>query len=215
MRLTKLGHACARLEKEGSTLVIDPGTLTEYDALDGADAVLITHEHPDHLDGGRLEAAVQDNPLLEIWTNRSVAEQLEGLGGHVHTVGKGDAFSAAGFEIGIYGEQHAPVHPDFPVVANIGFFVDGELFHPGDAFTVPDMAVGTLLVPTNAPWMKAAEMIDYLRDLRPARAYSVHDGMLNEYGLALVDSQLSGRRQELNADVRRLEPGESVDLASS
>ena len=26
MRLTKLGHACVRLEKDGSVLVIDPGT---------------------------------------------------------------------------------------------------------------------------------------------------------------------------------------------
>lgn len=212
MRLTKMGHACVRLEKDGATLVIDPGGLTEHDAVDGADAVLITHEHFDHLSADRLRRAVERNPGLGIWTNHSVAGQLEGLDGRVHTVGEGDAFSAAGFDVGVQGENHAVIHPDFPVVANIGFVIDGEVFHPGDAFTTPGASVGTLLVPTQAPWMKVSEMIDYVREVRPARAYSVHDGLLNEHGLGLVDGALSGRAEELGADCRRLEPGESADL---
>lgn len=206
MRLTKMGHACVRLEKDGGVLVLDPGTLTEYDAVDGAQAVLITHEHFDHLDIERMRSAVTNNPQLEIWTNASVAEQLGRLDGHVHTVGHGDGFSVAGFEVGVYGERHAVIHPDFPVIANVGFLVDGEVFHPGDAFTVPDVAVGSLLVPTHAPWLKIAEVIDYLREIRPSRAYSIHDGLLNEHGLGLVDSTLSNRGEELNADCRRLAP---------
>lgn len=70
MRLTKMGHACVRLEKDGEILVIDPGTLTEPDALDAAEAVLITHEHPDHVDRDRLEIAAQRTRQLEIWTTR-------------------------------------------------------------------------------------------------------------------------------------------------
>ena len=57
MRLTKMGHACVRLEKDGRILVIDPGTLTEPEALDGAEAVLITHEHFDHVELSRLRIA--------------------------------------------------------------------------------------------------------------------------------------------------------------
>lgn len=212
MLLTKMGHACVRLEKNGEVLVIDPGTLTEYDAIEGAHGVLITHEHPDHLDAERLRAAVTSNPQLEIWTNPSVAHQLGTLDGHVHRVGHGDSFSARGFDIGVHGQQHAVIHPDFPLVANIGFVIDGEIFHPGDAFTVPDMSVNTLLVPTNAPWLKVSEVIDYLREIRPARAYSVHDGRLNEHGLGLVDGVLNSRGEELEADCRRLKPGETVQL---
>ncbi len=48
MRITKFGHACVRVEHDGHTLVIDPGGFTEPEAVDGADAVLVTHEHPDH-----------------------------------------------------------------------------------------------------------------------------------------------------------------------
>lgn len=212
MRLTKMGHACVRLEKDDATLVIDPGSLTEPEALYGAHSVLITHEHFDHLDADRLREAVTANPQLEIWTNRGVAEQLGGLDGHVHTVGEGDSFSAAGFDVGVLGREHEIIYPDLPRVANIGFFIDGEVFHPGDAFTVPDAVVGTLLVPTNAPWMKLSEMIDYLRDVAPARAFSVHDGLLNEYGLGIIDSTLNKRGAQINSECRRIKPGETVTL---
>ena len=46
MRLTKLGHACVRLDKDGAALVIDPGVWSQAaEALSGASAVLVTHEH--------------------------------------------------------------------------------------------------------------------------------------------------------------------------
>ena len=99
MRLTKMGHACVRLEKGGQTLVIDPGTLTEPEALDGAEAVLITHEHPDHVDMDRFRIAAKRAPHLEIWTTSALAGQLEGIGANVHAVGRGDSFAAAGFDV--------------------------------------------------------------------------------------------------------------------
>ena len=48
MRITKFGHACVRIEHGGAALVVDPGMFTEPEAVDGAEAVVITHEHPDH-----------------------------------------------------------------------------------------------------------------------------------------------------------------------
>ncbi|NED07143.1 MBL fold metallo-hydrolase, partial [Streptomyces sp. SID6648] len=57
MKLIKKSHACVRLEKDGGTLVLDPGGFTEEDAALGADAILVTHEHPDHFDELRLRAA--------------------------------------------------------------------------------------------------------------------------------------------------------------
>ena len=62
MKLTKKSHACVRLEKDGRTLVIDPGVFSEEDAAVGADAILVTHEHPDHFNEGRLRAGLEANP---------------------------------------------------------------------------------------------------------------------------------------------------------
>ena len=43
-------------------LVVDPGAFSERAALDGADAVLITHEHFDHLDVDALADALAKRP---------------------------------------------------------------------------------------------------------------------------------------------------------
>lgn len=210
MKLTKYGHACARLEKNGRVLVIDPGAFTEGPVLDGADAVLITHEHFDHVDVKRLESASAD---LEIWTCEATAAELAGVPGKVHVVRHGDDFQTAGFDVKVFGEWHAKNHPDVPIVQNVGFMIDDEVFYPGDALTVPGVDVPTLLVPTNAPWLKLLETIDYLRTIRPARAYSTHDGLINDIGLMLVDNFLKQESDKQHADMRRLKVGESVELS--
>ena len=64
MRITKFGHACVRLEHEGTVVVIDPGVFTDPEAMDGATAVLITHEHPDHFHPDNLAAT--DAPIHTI-----------------------------------------------------------------------------------------------------------------------------------------------------
>jgi hypothetical protein len=56
-------------------------------------------------------------------------------------------------------------------------------------------------------------LIDYVVELAPQRAYSVHDGFLSDAGLALVDGLLGYLAEDRGADIRRLEPGEAVDLS--
>ncbi len=212
MRLSKLTHACVRLEKDGSVLVIDPGIWAEPDALDGADAVLVTHEHFDHVDEERLRAALTADPALHLWTNASVAEQAREFGGRVHAVRQGDTFTAAGFDVHVYGEQHAMIHRDVPVIPNIGFLVDGTVFHPGDSFTVPEEDVPVLLAPVSAPWLKISEMIDYVREVKPGRGFAIHDAILSDKGLGVVGNWLGQAGKPVGAALSRLEPGSSVDL---
>ncbi len=212
MELTKQGHACVVVTDGDRRLVVDPGAWTDPGVLDGATAVLVTHEHPDHFVGDRLRAALEADPALEVWTNRSVAGQLEGAGGRVHAVGDGDAVTVAGVDVTVHGEWHAVVHPDLPRVHNVGFVVGGEVFHPGDAFTVPGTPVGTLLLPVHAPWSKVAEIIDYVREVGADQAYAVHDGLLNDTGLGLVGGLLGERGPGTPTPYARLAPGESVEL---
>ena len=61
--------------------------------------------------------------------------------------------------------------------------------------------------------MKLLEMVDYLRAVRPARAFSTHDGLLNDIGLSLVDNYLKLESDKQHADMRRLKVGESVELS--
>ena len=212
LTLTKKKHSCVRLEKDGRTLVIDPGAFSEEDAAVGADVILVTHEHADHFDERRLRAGLEADPAAEIWTLRSVADRLgAAFPGRVHTVGHGDTFAAAGFDVQVHGELHAVIHPSIPRITNTGFVVDGSVFHPGDALTVPDRPVETLLLPVHAPWSKVSEVIDYVGEVAPQRAFAVHDGLLLDTGLAIY-ARLVGTVQP-DAHYRRLAPGEGVDLA--
>ncbi|WP_267242359.1 MBL fold metallo-hydrolase [Streptomyces sp. PR69] len=210
MRLTKKRHACIRLEKDGQTLVIDPGAFTEEDAALGADVILVTHEHIDHFNEQRLRTALEANPAAALWTLRSVAGQMAGaFPGRVHTVGHGDRFTAAGFDVQVHGELHAVIHPDIPRITNVGYLVDGSVFHPGDALTVPEHPVDTLMLPVHAPWNKISEVIDYVREVKPRRAVDIHDALLTDLARPIYDSQIGALG---GAEHGRLTPGESTDL---
>ena len=212
MRLNKFGHACIRVDKDDQHLLIDPGVFTDPSALDGATAVLVTHEHADHFAEGPLRAAAEADPALHIWTNAAVAGQLTGFGDRVHTVGHGDAFTAAGFDIRVHGTWHAEIHPDIPRITNIGFLVDGALFHPGDALTVPDEEVDTLMLPVHAPWSRIGQLIDYVREVHPRQTYALHDALLNDNGLGLVNRLLGDGGPGIGATYSRIVPGESVTV---
>ncbi|WP_405774090.1 MBL fold metallo-hydrolase [Streptomyces sp. NBC_01538] len=210
MKLTKMSHACIRLEKNGQTLVLDPGGFSEEDAAAGADAILVTHEHADHFDEGRLRAALDANPAAELWTLAAVAEQLSGaFPGRVHTVGHGDTFTAAGFDVQVHGELHAVIHPDIPRITNVGFLVDGAVFHPGDALTVPNHPVDTLLLPVMAPWSKLSEVVDYVREVKPQRAYDIHDALLTDLARPIYDRLVGGLG---GSEHLRLAPGTSAEV---
>ncbi|MYY10415.1 MBL fold metallo-hydrolase [Streptomyces sp. SID4919] len=210
MKLTKKTHACVRLEKDGRSLVVDPGGYTEQDATRGAAAILVTHEHPDHFSEERLRAALDADPATTVWTLRSVAAQLSAAyPGRIRTVGHGDTFSVAGFDVEVHGELHAVIHPDIPRITNVGFLVDGSVFHPGDALTVPGRPVDTLMLPVHAPWNKISEVIDYVREVGPRRAYDIHDALLTDLARPLYDRQIGSLG---GAEHLRLAPGGTADL---
>jgi L-ascorbate metabolism protein UlaG (beta-lactamase superfamily) len=211
MLLTKLGHSCVRLTKDSGTIVVDPGVWTEPDALTGANGVLVTHEHADHFDRQAIGAALAADGDLELWSTGPVVDQLAEFGGRVHAVTEGDRFAVAGFDVGVYGQHHAPITPDLPVVANSGFLVDGVVFHPGDSFTIPGANVRTLLVPVSAPWLKFSEAADYIRAVAPDNGYAIHDAVLSEFGLELIRGLLTVAPPP-GRIVARLEPGSTVDL---
>lgn len=214
MRLIKYTHSCVRLEADGRALVVDPGIWAEADALDGVDHVLVTHEHPDHLDTERISAAVATNPALRVYVHADVARQLTDLGDAVVTVDTGDEFEAGGFPVRAVGRDHAEIYQGLPGIPNLGYVIDvgtagGGLYHPGDAFFVPDVPVATLLVPTSAPWLKVSESLDFVRAVGPRRAYSIHDAVVSKLGEPIVDRWF---QQKAETEYARIPPGESVSL---
>jgi L-ascorbate metabolism protein UlaG (beta-lactamase superfamily) len=207
MRITKFGHAAIRIDHAGRALVIDPGSLTEPEAVDHVEAVLVTHEHGDHLDLERLRRCE-----VPVYTGAGVAALLSAeapdIAERVQIVTAGDSFVAAGMRVGAYGEQHALIHEDIPRVGNTAFLVEDEVFHPGDSFTSPPHAVPLLCVPVHAPWMRLAEAVDFARAVASGQVLAIHDGFLNQDGLALVDRVMSGLLA--GVEFRLLTPGSDL-----
>ncbi|NLF05106.1 MAG: MBL fold metallo-hydrolase [Actinomycetales bacterium] len=210
LEVVKHGHACLTLVKDGRRLVIDPGVWTEPEALAGADAVLVTHEHPDHVDQGALRAALADRPELEVWTNPAFEDVFEAPHGRMHVVEDGDTFEAAGFSVRAVGDWHAEVHADVPRIRNVGFVVDERVFHPGDALTFPGVELDVLAVPLHGPWVKTAELIDWVRLVAPRHTVAIHDALLSEKGLGLMDRLLGPDGPGTGATYARLAAGESL-----
>ncbi|GGR29421.1 hypothetical protein GCM10010219_37760 [Streptomyces netropsis] len=131
----------------------------------------------------------------------------------MHTVGEGDAFTAAGFDIEVHGQLHAVIHPDIPRITNVGYLVDGSVFHPGDALTLPGRPVDTLMLPVMAPWNKVSEVIDYVREVKPRRAIDIHDALLTDLARPVYDRMLGPAGPGVaGTDHSRLAPGETVEL---
>jgi L-ascorbate metabolism protein UlaG (beta-lactamase superfamily) len=185
MRLTKFGHSCLLVEEGGARVLLDPGSFSEgFETLEGLTAVCLTHQHVDHLDPERVRPLLDRNPGVRVVSDEGSAEALGEAGADVEVVHDGDELALGGLALRVVGRDHAAVHPEVPVVPNVGYLVGGRLFHPGDALTMPGEPVEVLAVPAGAPWLKLADAVDYLRKVGPRVAVPVHEKVLSEVGIS-------------------------------
>jgi L-ascorbate metabolism protein UlaG (beta-lactamase superfamily) len=178
MRLTKYAHSCVLVEDDGARVLIDPGNLTRgFDELTGLSGILITHQHPDHVDIDRVGPLLERNPDAAVYADEATAGILGERGINATTARQGDQFDV-GMEVAVHGVDHAVIYSEIPVIPNVGYLVGGRFFHPGDSFTVPEAPVEVLGLPTAAPWLKASEAIEYLRAVTPRVAIPIHEALL-------------------------------------
>jgi L-ascorbate metabolism protein UlaG (beta-lactamase superfamily) len=213
MRLTKFGHSCLLVEEDGARVLLDPGSFSEgFEELDGLTAVCLTHQHADHLDAERLRRVLDRNPGMRVVSDEGSAPALGEAGADVEVVHDGDELDLGGLGVAVAGRDHAVIHPDIPVVPNVGYLVGGRLFHPGDAFTLPGRPVEVLAVPAGAPWLKLAEAVDYLRRVAPRVAVPVHEKVLSEGGKAIHYRQLEQLGGRGGSSFQSLDDGRPLEL---
>jgi L-ascorbate metabolism protein UlaG (beta-lactamase superfamily) len=210
VEITHFGHSCVLLDTGSARLLIDPGTWSDgFEDLTELDAVLITHQHVDHLDGERLPALLRGNPGARLIVDSGSAAEL---GGHDHEVAvPGETLQVAGARVAVLGGDHAMIYPEIPVISNNAYLVDGTHLHPGDSFTRPSTQVEVLFVPTSAPWLRIAEVIDYLRAVVPPTAVPIHQAVLSAPGQQLHYRLLENLSPQ-DTTVRVLEPGNATTL---
>ncbi len=194
MLITRFGHAALLVESATTRVLIDPGTFCSdaVFALTGLDAIVVTHQHPDHLDVDRAPALLEANPDAVLISDPETAQQ----------VGFGDWFANAdGIETAVgdlhvhgIGAQHAQILPEIDRIANVGVVVsDGTtaLFHPGDTYEYAPGGVDVLAVPLSAPWAKLSETVEFVQRVSPTTILPIHDRTIADVALGMYWGQVS------------------------
>lgn len=186
MKLTHLGHACVLVEMADTRILIDPGEFSDdFSAVRDLDAVIITHQHPDHYDKERLPDLMRANPEARLLADPETLTKIRDLGldAQPHDDGRERIGQV---DVTPVGQQHAQIHEDLPIVANVGVRLRAEgepvLYHPGDTLAEEPGDVDVLLFPLTAPWQKSAEMVAFLRRIQPRQAVPIHDAIVSPQG---------------------------------
>ncbi|BDZ51226.1 MBL fold metallo-hydrolase [Frondihabitans sucicola] len=212
MRVTKYEHAALVVEEAGHTLVVDPGSFTRpLGDTAHVDAVVVTHAHPDHWTPVQLAALRAANPDVPIFGPAGVVEALAGENITATTITDGETVEVGAFTLLFAGTTHAVIHASIPVIDNTGVLVNGTLFYPGDAFTVPAFPVAVLAAPVGAPWLKISEAMDYITAVKPGTSFPVHDQTLSAAGFAMHADRLKAATEAVGGTAVVLQPGDSLD----
>lgn len=210
MKLTKFEHACFTLEKDGQSLVFDPGNWSQdFTAPEHTVAIILSHEHADHFEPQLLNDSISKNPNAVVVAPIEMADKLAGL--PVKEVTPGETLTIGPFDLEFFGGHHAVIHPSLMSVANIGVLVNESFYYPGDSFAKPDVPVKTLALPVTAPWLKVSESIDFMLEVQPGFTFPVHDHIASPDGKTLVDHLISNFAEQNGIRYQRV--SRSIELA--
>jgi L-ascorbate metabolism protein UlaG (beta-lactamase superfamily) len=213
MKITKYIHSCILIEKDGTSVLVDPGSYTlEEDALpvedlESLDVVLITHEHEDHMSIPLLKRIMGHFPKVKIVTSGTVADLLakEGIPA---TIQKPE-----------FIETQESLHERVLALAphNTLFHVFNEVTHPGDSLQFTE-SKEILALPIQAPWGSMVAALEKAVSLnpKPKLVIPIHDWHWREEARhRAYETAANYLREHGIREFRGLEPGESIDIIHS
>lgn len=210
MQITRFGHAAILVEVAGQRILIDPGAFSSNEVfeLDGLDAIVVTHQHADHLDQGRIGGLLKRNPDAVRLSDPETASIVGAFSAHTD----GDVTRLGGVALHGIGTTHAEILPAIPRVTNTGVLVTAQgepsVFHPGDSYASAPENVDVLAAPLWAPWARIADTVDFIQRIAPRSFFPVHDA-----GVAPLAHDIYWNHASTHGgveDARRLGPSDAA-----
>ncbi len=172
MKISKHVHSCLLVEDQGKVVLIDPGNYSynenalDINSLNQLDAIVITHEHPDHMYLPWIKEILQKFPHTPLYTTESAKNILISEGIHnVYT--EGNEF------ISLKPVPHEKIWFG-AAPQNVLATLFGTFATPGDSHTFT-ITVDTLALPIQAPWGNTTRAVELALQLKPKVIIPIHD----------------------------------------
>ena len=184
VKITFIGHASLIFEYKGKVVYVDPWSeLADFSKLPKADLILITHEHPDHLDMAAIKAIIKDDTIM--LANRLAAEASPRFA----VMKNGDRQVIFGIGIKAVPAYNLvnmrstgkPWHAKGDGNGYVLTFGQTKIYVAGDTENIPEMSaiqgVNVAFLPMNLPYTMTPEMVvDAVKKLKPQIVYPYHYG---------------------------------------
>ena len=211
MKITKYPQSNFLIEEGDKKILIDPGNFTfekysvnDFPTLDG---VLITHQHPDHLDKEAVKALRGSG--TPVYGNSDVASVLSSESVKVNVIEPNKEFQVAGFTIKPVGLPHCKMLDGSDGPPNTGYVINGTLFHPGDGIEIAGLTVETAAIPITGPTINYDRAWKLARSLQAKRVIPMH------YSNPAYKVDVSGfvKMKPEETEVIVLDDGHSTEIA--
>jgi L-ascorbate metabolism protein UlaG (beta-lactamase superfamily) len=209
LKITFIGHASLMFECGGKIIHIDPFTeQADYLKMPKADAILITHNHPDHLDVKAVNAIRKEGTQIII-----AGDCLEKIPDGV-VMKNGEKRKVLGFEVEAvpaYNIVHlrpdgGPYHPKGEGNGYIITFGRTRVYAAGDTENTPEMKalknIDIAFLPMNLPYTMTPEMVaDAAKAFSPKILYPYHYGKTDPKAMV----ELLKYAKDIEVRIRKME----------